>query len=263
MATFTIIVSSSHIIVNGLTGEALQALDRGRDPESRFAIKVMFPSLSFIILMAMGMMAFAKEPPVADDKHVKKSLRVEAGNMFRLWRDPRIWLVGFAPLCLGLSNAFKLVALAPQAHKHLGQASIAYLLLIQSAGQILLPKPISWFMPKTGADVWVGVGAFNFLAAPLLFFFANNLTLNWGISIWYVSLGVAWSIYDVVSRAVVLEHFPKEQAPYAFATMNVQMFSTSALMFFLGRQKTPEELASVTVAAAACMFHVYMLAKYL
>jgi len=263
MATFATIVSCAHIIVNGATGAALQALDRGRDPESRFAVKVMFPSLTLLILMALGMMAFAKEPPVADDKQVKKSLRVEAGNMFRLWRDPRIWLLGFAPLCLGLSNAFKLVALSPQAHKHLGQASIAYLLLIQSAGQILLPKPISWVISKTGADVWVGVGALNYLAAPLLFFFANDLTCNWGISMWYVSLGVAWSIYDVVARAVVLDHFPKEQAPYAFATMNVQMFSTTALMFFLGRQKTPEELAIVTVVAAACMFPGYMLAKYL
>jgi len=261
MATFTIIVSCTHIVVNSATGVLLSVLEDAGGPE--FGVEVMFPTLSLVILLALAMMAFAREPPVADGKHAEKSLRREVGNMCCLWRDPRIWLLGFAPLCLGLSNAWKLVALSRSASAHLGQASVAYLLLIQSVGQIVLPKPISWLMPKTGADVWVGLGALNYLLMPVIYWLVPQLTGSWGISIWYAMMGVAWSIYDVVARSVVLDHFPKEQSSYAFATMNVQMFATQALMFFLGRKRSPGELAVLMIVTAVCMFPAYLAASWL
>jgi hypothetical protein len=261
MAAFSIIVSCTNIAVNSETGVLLGVLKHVGGPD--FGVEVMFPALSLLMVGALAMLAFAKEPPIADGKNSEKSLRREVGNMCRLWRDPRIWLLGFAPVCLGLSNAWMLVALSKPASTHLGEASVAYLLLIQSVGQIVLPKPISWLMPKTGADVWVGLGALNYLLMPVLYWFASQLTRSWGISIWYALMGAAWSIYDVVSRSIVLDHFPKEQSSYAFATMNAQMCATQALVFFLGRQTSPSEMAVLIMMAAACMLPAHLAAKWL
>merc|ERR1719277_2213377 len=107
------------------------------------------------------------------------------------------------------------------------------------------------------------MGALNYMLMPVLYLTANSLTHGWGIMTWYVMMGVAWSIYDVVARSVVLEHFPKDQAGYAFATMNVQMFSTQALMFFLGRKRSPGELAVLMILTAVCMFPAYLAASWL
>jgi len=261
MATFTVCVSCTHIVVNFSTGSLLKALERARGQE--FGIKVMFPALSLFIFLALAIMMIVREPPAADERKERKSMRREVRNMCRLWQDPRIWLLGFAPLSLGLANAWKLVALSGEAKEHLGASAVAYLLLAQSLGQVILPKPIACLLSRTGAAVWMGLGALNYLLMPVIYWTANSLTQGWGIMTWYVMMGVAWSIYDVVARSVVLEHFPKEQSGYAFATMNVQMFSTQAVMFFLGRKRTPGELAAVMLVVSACMLPGYVVAESL
>jgi len=261
LVTFTVCVSCTHIVVNGLTGCLLQVLQRTRGKE--FAITAMFPALSAFIFFALAMMVFTREPPQAECGGGRKSLGQEVRNMCRLWQDPRIWLLGFAPLSLGLANAWKLVALSREANKHLGAHAVAYLLLVQSLGQIVLPKLIGCLLPRTGAGLWFGIGALNYMLMPMLYWSATSLTQGWGIMAWYVMMGIAFSIYDVVARTVVLEHFPKEQAGYAFATMNVQMFATQALMFFLGRQKSPSELAALLLVVSSCMLPGYLLAECL
>merc|ERR1719277_1882712 len=107
------------------------------------------------------------------------------------------------------------------------------------------------------------MGALNYMLMPVLYLTANSLTQGWGIMTWYVMMGVAWSIYDVVARSVVLEHFPKEQATYAFATMNVQMFVTSAFMFFFKPKIPRDYLAAVMLVVSGCMLPGYMIAECL
>jgi len=261
MSTFTIIVGSLHIIVNASTGALLGVLQRARDGD--FAIKVMFPCLTLIIFLALALMVFVREPPRADGTGDRKSWRREVRNMCGLWQDPRIWLLGFAPLSLGLANAWKLVTLAPEAKINLGADAVAYLLTAQAVVQIVLPKIISSIMPRTGSGVWIGLASLNYLLMPVLFWTSRSLTQSWGIMTWYAMMGVAWSIYDVVARSVVLEHFPKEQASYAFATMNLQMFSTQALIFFLRPLLTPGQLAGFMLAVSACMLPGYLVAEWL
>merc|ERR1712048_73749 len=223
----------------------------------------MFGALSLFLLMALAMMALTREPPTTDGRNDTRSLRRDVKNMCRLWQDPRIWLLGFAPLSLGLANAWKMVAFTRVATKNLGLSAVAYLLLMQSLGQIVLAKPLGYLLPKTGAGVWVSLSALNYLLMPTVYLTASSLIEGWGILTWYVMMGLAWCIYDVVARTVVLEHFPSEQSGYAFATMNVQMFSTQALMFFLGAKRSPEELAVVLLVVSTCVLPGYLLAEYL
>merc|ERR1719476_502764 len=136
------------------------------------------------------MMALTREPPTTDGRNDTRSLRRDVKNMCHLWQDPRIWLLGFAPLSLGLANAWKLVTLAPEAKRHLGADAVAYLLIAQAVVQIVLPKIISSIMPRTGSGVWIGLASLNYLLMPVLFWTSPSLTQSWGIMTWYAMMGV-------------------------------------------------------------------------
>jgi hypothetical protein len=251
MAKFTMIVAGVQVVMNTAIGVLLSVLGKARGPH--FAVVVMLPVVALIIVLALAMQAFASEAPVADDAHAKKSLRQEVASLCRLWQDPRIWLLSFSPICFGLAEGWRVAALTRVVSNRLGEASLVYLLLISATSQIVFPKPISWLMPKTGATLWVCLGALNYLLMPLLYWIANPLAYNWGISLWYVLMGVGRAVYDVVFKSVALDHFSKDQSPYVFATMNFQRFPCQGLMFFLSEKMSASELAVLLMVAAICI----------
>jgi len=260
MSTFAIILACVHIFVNFGTGTIMTALSNAHDEET--AIKIMSPMLSLLVFCALAATFICRDPPNAG-KDKKRTVRHDLGNMcFFLASEPRIWLLGFVPFALGSAQAWILVSLVPEAKDHLGADAIAYLLLVQSISQIILPKPISCLYAKTGASLWVGFASLNYLLMPILFWTAFSLCKGWAISVWYIMMGAAWAIYDVVARTVVLEHFPHEPS-YAFATMNIQMFSTQALMFFLRPLLTRDQLAMILMVVSACILPGYLLATRL
>merc|ERR1711879_839075 len=102
---------------------------------------------------------------------------------------------------------------------------------------------------------------------PVLFWlapsFAPTLVEGWGIVVFYICMGLGWPWYDVVVRAVALDNFPKEQSPYAFASLNMFSFGMQAMYFFLGNSLSHSQTALMLFILALCIVPGYLLAKQL
>lgn len=215
MANFAVASNFVQLLIGGSVTIGLLMMElEGVSDEKSF--KILFPVLTSFCFLGLANMYLVADFPNLNPG-AEKSCRKEVRNLFRLWKDPRIWLLGLGSMCTGLASAWKVSAFSGPLKENIGPQANAIVNNVQCVVSISASQPLHKAMSKTGVMPWIIFGGALYTSMPLLFWVApsvlSTLVEGWGIVVFYILMGFGWPWYDVVIRAVTLDHFPGEQSP--------------------------------------------------
>merc|ERR1719210_126095 len=180
--------------------------------------KLLFPVLTVFLLGSLATMWVVKEPPAVGGE-VRKGCRQEVNTLARLWKDLRIMLLAISAFSQGFASSWKSATFSDAISEQLGESSISLFNFLQPLVGLVIAKPIGWSVPHFGMGTWMLVQAVVYFMMPMLYWYLPVISEGWGMLYFYFSMAVVDTIYSVVVQAILLEHFPGDQAAYVFATM--------------------------------------------
>lgn len=143
---------------------------------------------------------------------------------FSLWRDPKLWLLGFTNYTFSFIDALLTNHINPRFIKvMLGPEAVGLAMCVVTAVGAILAKPYSVIGAFCGRGVSISIGAFSFFLISLLVLFTDLLSDgHWWVLIIFICHGSGRAVYEGVNRAVFAEHFEGVSLSPAFANCNFQ-----------------------------------------
>merc|ERR1711920_590907 len=115
-------------------------------------------------------------------------------------------------MCTSLGSAWKVSTFSGPLKQNIGAEANAIVNNVQCIVSIIIAQPLGKAMDKIGVMPWIIFGGVLHASMPLLFWLAPSflptLVEGWGIVVFYSLMGCSWPWFDVVVRAVTLDHFP-------------------------------------------------------
>jgi len=194
---------------------------------------------AFLATASFATFASRLEPSVPVDK---AALCTKLLAAVHLWGDPKLWLLqttnitfGFAAAWLGGWVNSNILSVALKGSSFIGFAGA-----ILSGLAAILAKMLAPIARRIGKGPVLALGSIAFLSLGILSYWGNAVEWGWGVTIFYVLMGIGRAVYESTNKAIIADFFPNEKSPGAFA--NVFVFGTfaSCVAFILGSVENKE-----------------------
>jgi len=186
----------------------------------------------------------------------------EVRAFFRLWRDPKLWLLGFTNFTFAFVDALMSNYVNPHyVAPMLGTSAIGVVTAVASLVGAVLAKPYSLFGAYLGDSFSMLVGALSFAVVPCAILFTNIATEGgWWVLFVYVGLGSGRAITEGVYRAMFAKYFPGRLLDAAYANFTFQGAAVETACNFAQIVASKDLLLYTSLTLAAATVPMYFAA---